>query len=103
VAPFEQFLEAALREAGSPEPSRAPFAEAALAFERQLGALPAGTRRPAWAVELDIDLPCAPEAARKAFRRRALETHPDRPGGSHEAFLRSQRALDQALSALTGS
>lgn len=70
------------------------------AFQRAIDALPlqrSSGRRPSWAVELDLDLPCDAQSARRAFRRRALETHPDRPGGSHEAFLRSVQALDEAL------
>lgn len=59
-------------------------------------------RRPRWAVELGVELPCDAQAVRRAFRRRALQTHPDRPGGSHEAFLRLQQALEEALFALTG-
>ena len=68
-----------------------------------LSVAPANAPRPAWAVELGVELPCDASSVRRAFRRRALQTHPDRPGGSHEAFLRSMRALDQGLSALASA
>ena len=38
------------------------------------------------------------EAIRRAYRLRAMETHPDR-GGSKEAFQQVQEALHQGLSA----
>jgi curved DNA-binding protein CbpA len=34
---------------------------------------------------------------KRAFRQLAFATHPDRPGGSHAAFLRAQSLLDEAL------
>ena len=34
---------------------------------------------------------------KRAFRRMALETHPDRPGGSHAGFLRTQALFEEAL------
>ena len=33
----------------------------------------------------------------RAFRRLAFKTHPDRPGGSHDAFLHTRALLDEAL------
>jgi hypothetical protein len=105
VTTFAQVLESALREP-APAPCRAPAFPAPPSFEAFQAALDRlplehrGGRRPGWAVELDLTLPCDAQAARRAFRRRALQTHPDRPGGSHEAFLRSVRALDEALSAV---
>lgn len=58
--------------------------------------------RPSWAAALGISVPCTERELRVAFRRLALRTHPDRPGGSHEAFLGARAALDQALAALSG-
>jgi len=50
---------------------------------------------------LGLDTPRTLAEARHAFRRMALQTHPDRPGGSHEAFLRTQALYDEARAALT--
>jgi hypothetical protein len=96
VVTFAEVLEAELQSAN--EPPSAPQRRAPT-FADVLGALPVvrSARRPAWAVELDVELPCNAQAVRRAFRRRALETHPDRPGGSHDAFLRAAQALDEGL------
>jgi hypothetical protein len=84
------------RESGS-------FTRAVLSFETMLSdarEVPAAVRRPLWAAELGIDLPCDVQGVRRAFRRLALSTHPDCLGGSHEAFLHAQRALEEALAAV---
>ncbi len=52
---------------------------------------------PAWAVELGVRLPCDRRDIEKAFRRLASRVHPDRPGGSHEAFLRAKGLLEEGL------
>lgn len=111
---FAQVLDGALRGDAAPrsapaESSRARQASQAATFaqvqqmldERLPGRTWTYPRRPRWAVELGVELPCDAQAVRRAFRRRALQTHPDRPGGSHEAFIRSQQALDEALFALS--
>jgi len=36
---------------------------------------------------LDVHRTAPPEAIRRAFKRRALAVHPDKPGGDHKAFL----------------
>jgi hypothetical protein len=43
------------------------------------------------------DLPSTRDALRRAFRQRAKETHPDCPGGSHDAFLEMKARFDAAL------
>ena len=59
-------------------------------------ALPERGSGRAWYEVLGVD-PGADEAAiRRAYRRRAMETHPDR-GGSKEAFQQVQEALRQGL------
>jgi hypothetical protein len=77
-----------------PKPSAGDFARVLS------GTRYAGQHRAPWAVELGLELPCDEHAARRAFRRLALRTHPDRPGGSHQAFLRARKALEEALAAL---
>lgn len=58
--------------------------------------------RPAWARTLGLDDDaCTAEDVRRAFRRRAFETHPDR-GGAVEAFVAVKRAHDEAMNALRG-
>jgi DnaJ domain len=84
---------------GAPEEREDAMAK----FERVFGAhlsMVTAQRRPAWATELDLELPCDAASVRRAFRRLALKTHPDRPGGSHEAFLRAKQVLEEALNAL---
>ena len=56
--------------------------------------------RPAWAEALCVELPCSEDGLKQAFRRRAFETHPDRPGGSHEAFLAVRAAQEEGLAAI---
>lgn len=54
-------------------------------------------RKPSWAEELGVDLPCDRRDIERAFRRLAFRVHPDRAGGSREAFLRATRLLDEGL------
>jgi hypothetical protein len=108
VTTFAQVLEGQIQSddaahAALPAPAAEPTYLVFRSFCSLLDALPLrGGRRPAWAVELDLEPGCNAREARRAFRKRALETHPDRPGGSHEAFLRSVQALDEALFAARG-
>jgi len=46
---------------------------------------------------LGVEPSCTVEDIRRAFRKKALGVHPDRPGGSHRAFLDLQRAEQRAL------
>jgi hypothetical protein len=57
----------------------------------------ADLRKPSWAEELGVELPCDRHDIERAFRRLAFRVHPDRPGGSREAFLRATRLLDEGL------
>ncbi len=41
------------------------------------------------------------QEVKRAFRARALQTHPDHRGGSHEAFLAIVRAYQQACELVT--
>lgn len=52
-----------------------------------------------WAAQLGLDTPCTLGDIKRAFRRLAFATHPDRPGGSHEAFLQAQAVLRKAVDA----
>jgi hypothetical protein len=92
-------LDAAL--AGPPEPrAETPFEQSLRVFEcalASLGSVDGFTPTTPWARELGIDTPCTVADVKRAFRRLAFATHPDRPGGSHEAFLRAQALLDEAL------
>ncbi|MBV9946453.1 MAG: J domain-containing protein [Myxococcales bacterium] len=82
-------------------PPGAPFERSLRAFEAALGDAPSDAAAAAWqaewAVALGVTLPCSVGELKKAFRRLAFATHPDRPGGSHRAFLEAQAALQQAL------
>lgn len=91
--------------AGSPEgPAAASFEQSLRSFEAALADLPpdvvTGPAVASWAVALGVTLPCTVQELKRAFRRLAFATHPDRPGGSHDAFLRAQAALQDALSSL---
>ena len=46
---------------------------------------------------LSLDLSCTLDDVKRSFRKLALETHPDRPGGSHAAFMRARDAFEQAV------
>jgi hypothetical protein len=71
------------------------------AFERLLSALPevapSRVAQAPWAEALGVELPCDVDTIRRAFRRLAFRTHPDRVGGSHEAFLQAKELLEEAL------
>src|SRR6202142_3033467 len=99
VTQFADLLEQAL--AGEADaPPETPFERSLRVFEGSLAALASidGLASAApWAQELGIDLPCTVADVKRAFRRLAFATHPDRPGGSHGAFLRAQALLDEAL------
>ncbi|HVH42970.1 MAG TPA: J domain-containing protein [Labilithrix sp.] len=108
VRTFDEFLQAAMNEAAT-GPARASsttgcgdsdvVAQVAAAAARA-ALVPATLRLPAWAVALDVSLPCSEQSLKQAFRRRAFETHPDRPGGSHEAFLSTRAAYEDGLAAV---
>lgn len=87
---------------GSPRPS--DFDDQARLFECEIAAaslrVAPAEAQPAWAVALEVQLPCSADELRRAFRKRAFRTHPDREGGSHEAFLQTQALLDEALADL---
>jgi hypothetical protein len=110
VRTFAAWLEEALQiePTGSATPvprlSEQPTLEA---FERLVSALPelapSLVAQAPWAEELGVELPCDIDAAKRAFRRLAFQTHPDRPGGSHQAFLHAQKLLEEALESLSDS
>jgi hypothetical protein len=52
---------------------------------------------------LGLDASATAEAVKHAFRRLALDAHPDRPGGSHGAFVALQAAFTCALAAIEGA
>jgi hypothetical protein len=58
---------------------------------------------PAWAMTIGVHFPCTEIELKRSFRQRAFETHPDRPGGSHEAFLDVSRALEEGVRAIASS
>jgi hypothetical protein len=53
----------------------------------------------AWWQILDVDQNCTYAEARRAYKDKALKTHPDRPGGSPEAFQRVESAWQEAIKA----
>ncbi len=56
--------------------------------------------RPAWARTLGLPGPeCTVDEVKRAFRRLALETHPDR-GGASASFVAVTRAYDEAMLAV---
>jgi hypothetical protein len=95
---FARLLADAVARQGAPT----PFADTVAAFE--LGMTQAALRTvevPMWARVLRVTAACSERELRAAFRRRAFQTHPDRPGGSPAAFLEAQRALAEGLAAVT--
>lgn len=46
---------------------------------------------------LGLTFPCGIDDVRRAFRRLALTTHPDRPGGSQQAFVVATAAYEDSL------
>jgi hypothetical protein len=108
VKTFAAWLEEALQ--SEPTGSATPVSgiaprPAQEAFERLLGAFPAfapsAVAQAPWAGELGVELPCDIDSIKRAFRRLAFRTHPDRAGGSHAAFVRAQELLAEALDWLT--
>ncbi len=97
---FADLLDAALEAPTEPR-QEAPFEHSLRVFECALATFAdADCAAPtsAWARELGIEGACTVDDVKRAFRRLAFATHPDRPGGSHEAFLRAKALLDDALS-----
>jgi hypothetical protein len=47
-----------------------------------------------------LEPPYSLEEAKRAFRRLAFKTHPDRPGGSRADFLQAQASLREAIAAI---
>jgi hypothetical protein len=103
---FAQMLDEALAEpVGAQAATASPCDPILTAFERALEGLRAEPLQPAPRVcaaakELGVELPCSAQDIARAFRRLAFKTHPDRPGGSHDAFLRAQALFSEALAAL---
>lgn len=64
-------------------------------IQARLRELRALANRPPFARVLDIPWPTSKDEIRLAYRRRALETHPDR-GGSAAAFREVQSAFEEA-------
>ena len=54
-----------------------------------------------WAAILGLEPPCTAEEVRRAYRTRSRTAHPD-VGGSHDEFVRLQRAYQQAMRACDG-
>ena len=100
---FAEFLASAL-EGQAETPRDSSYERSLRTFEVAVAALLPAVRHPAvlprWAIELGVDLPCTVDEVRRAFRRRAFDTHPDREGGSHEAFLAVQTCLEEALASV---
>jgi curved DNA-binding protein CbpA len=57
--------------------------------------MPEAVRASLWSI-LGVEPRATVEEIKRAFRKRALETHPDR-GGDAELFRSVQRAYEQAL------
>lgn len=100
---FAAWLEEALQRepTGSATPVSTNWEQSAVeAFERLLSSFPrlapSLVAQAPWAEELGVELPCDVDAVKRAFRRLAFRTHPDRTGGSHAAFLHAQELLEQA-------
>jgi len=93
------------RDEGGADASAAAQGEGRVSTEDRYRAMIASetaltAERADWERTLGLTFPCTHEEVRRSFKRRALDTHPDRPGGSHEAFLAVRAARDEALSAL---
>ena len=70
---------------------------------RGFKALPESASGAAWWTTLDVDPDTVSrEEVDTAYRLRASQTHPDRPGGDLEAFLAVQDARRQAIDAIRG-
>lgn len=106
MSPFGEILASLLESPEAPvprEPRPSLFDDALRRFECEIARLcSTGPREdespaPAWAIALDLRLPCTVPEVRRAFRKLAFRAHPDREGGSHGAFLRAQALLEEAL------
>jgi hypothetical protein len=99
VSAFAELLEEALTR--QPEPLAEMRFEGSLrAFEHALASFASVDGLPAsasWPGELGVEPRCTVDDVKRAFRRLAFATHPDRPGGSHVAFIRARALLDEAL------
>jgi DnaJ-domain-containing protein 1 len=101
VATFDKALADALADIAEPRTTPGSFECSLRMFEAQLAeasarAVPDLDRE----IVLGLETPRTATELRRAFRRMALETHPDRPGGSHEAFLHTMSLYEQAERAL---
>lgn len=54
-----------------------------------------------WRAVLGVTGPATEEAITSAFRRKAIEAHPDRPGGSHDRMSELNAARDAAMKEVT--
>ncbi len=104
---FASVLESFLRLPVAVPPKHAPLEDTLRSFEAAFDGcrlsetvLRRTGTTPSWASELGLELPCTTTDIKRAFRRMAFATHPDRLGGSHEAFLRTQALLQEALQAM---
>lgn len=52
-----------------------------------------------WWIILDVDPWCSYAEAKRAYREKAMEAHPDRPGGSEAEFKRVEKAWQEAQTA----
>ncbi len=106
MAQFADLLDSVLGEAPTPQAVGA-FERAVKAFDGEVAELARrglGADRPdALRTLLGDDAPWTVDAVKQAFRRMALATHPDRPGGSHEAFLRTTALFETALAGFSAT
>jgi len=107
VQSFAQILQTLMQATASAPTRRQPADDALRTFEDAIGRGRLDDRvvqkdhaGEAWVDVLGLTLPCSVADIKRAFRRVALATHPDRPCGSHEAFLAAQAALRRALEAV---
>lgn len=70
---------------------------------RGFTALPAHASRPGWADVLGVPSTATAADIDTAFRRLALEAHPDKPGGSHEAMARLTEARADGLACVAAA
>lgn len=46
---------------------------------------------------ITTDMPCNAKVLKSAYRKKAKETHPDKEGGTHEAFVKVKEAYDSLV------